>query len=116
MIGIGWEGERLPKICNRITHMGDEAFWTRNIEECEEIYKSKEAAAMQIRRPILYFLIMYIIFIIIQSLIRTWAIHDRSRPDNSDMVEVYRAFHIIMSQIRRGLTAPPDARIQVENR
>ena len=55
MIGIGYEGEGLPKICDRITHIGDEAFWIRNIEECEEMCKSKDIATMQVRRPIIYF-------------------------------------------------------------
>jgi hypothetical protein len=62
---VGWEGESLAKICSRITHYGNEEFWARNMAECQEIYASKEAAAMQIRKPILIgFIVLILLYMV----------------------------------------------------
>ena len=109
---VGWEGESLPKICQQITHMADEQFWLRNIEECTKIYESKENAMMHVRKPIVYIILAYVFFVMIQSLIRTWATvrQNSSRlAYRRDMVETYEAFDLIMKVICRGMMkyAPP---------
>ena len=99
---IGWEGSTLPSICTQITHMGDETFWSRNIEECEKIYLNKERAMLHVRKPIVYIIFAVVTFYAVQSLLQTWAIRKQHRP-HQEMVETYEAFRLIMKVIRRGL-------------
>mmetsp|Transcript_2407 Transcript_2407/g.5529 ORF Transcript_2407/g.5529 Transcript_2407/m.5529 type:complete len:683 (-) Transcript_2407:59-2107(-) len=99
---IGWEGQPLPRICAQVTFHGDEAFWSRNLEECQRIYAAKEAAALHVRKPILYILIACGLFFAIQSLVKTHAIRRQYRPDRN-MVETYNAFNILLRQIQRGV-------------
>ena len=100
---MGWEGAPLPQICLQITHMGDEAFWKRNMDECTRIYEAKEKTALQIRKPIVYLMTLYIIFLVIRSLVQAWALRHRKREVDPDMLETYQAFNMLMRQIRRGL-------------
>lgn len=100
---VGWEGQSLAKICSRVTYHGDEEFWTRNIEECERIYASKEAAAMQIRKPILVGLFIMIIFYMVKSLVEARAMR-RQRLD-PNMVEMYRAITMLIRQVKRAIEA-----------
>lgn len=94
---FGWEGESLARICSRVTHYGDEDFWRRNMEECEQIYASKEAAAMQIRKPILIGVIILILFYMIRSIIEA-----RRHPQlDPNMVETYRAITMLARQLKR---------------
>ncbi len=100
---IGWEGSPLPSICAQITHMGDENFWSKNIDECEKIYSNKEMAMLHVRRPILYLIIALAMFFAIQSLLKTWAIQKQNRPSR-EMVETYEAYRLVMKVLRRGMT------------
>ena len=99
---IGWEGETLPRICAQITYHGDEAFWSRNMDECERIYHSKEAAAMQIRKPIAIGCMILIAFFMVKSIVeaRARALQRQQRVD-PNMVETYRAIHMLIRQLKR---------------
>ena len=97
---IGWEGQPLPRICSQVTFHGDEAFWSRNMQECEKIYAAKEAAALHIRKPLLYIAIAAGLFFAVQSLVRTNAIRRQYRPDRN-MVETYNALNILLRQFNR---------------
>ncbi|KAL9180147.1 hypothetical protein ACHAXT_008117 [Thalassiosira profunda] len=101
---IGWEGEPLPRICARVTYHGDETFWSRNIEECERIYLSKEAAAMQVRKPIVVGLLIVVAFFMVKSVVEARARAQRQRID-PNMVETYRAIQMLTRQLRRAATA-----------
>ena len=76
---IGWEGEPLPRICARITYHGDEAFWSRNLEECEQLYYAQESAAMQVRRPIVIGFFILALFYIVKSIVAARALRRRER-------------------------------------
>ena len=96
---FGWEGESLARICSRVTHYGDEDFWRRNMEECEQIYASKEAAAMQIRKPILIGVFILMLFYMIRSIIEA-----RRHPQiDPNMVETYRAITMLARQLKRAV-------------
>ena len=99
---VGWEGETLPRICSQITYHGDEAFWSRNMDECERIYQSKEAAAMQIRKPIAIGCMILIAFFMVKSIVeaRARALQRQQRVD-PNMVETYRAIHVLIRQLKR---------------
>jgi hypothetical protein len=101
---VGWESEPLPRICSRITYHGDEIFWTRNIDECERIYQSKELAAMQVRKPIVIGFLMIAIFYMIKSIVEARALRMRERVD-PNMVETYRAIQMLTRQLRRAVNA-----------
>ena len=98
---IGWEGESLARICSRVTHYGDEDFWRRNMEECEGIYASKEAAAMQIRKPILIGAIVLIMFYMVKSIVEAQAMRRQQLDPN--MVETYRAITMLARQLKRAV-------------
>jgi len=100
---VGWEGSTLANICTQVTHMGDESFWNRNIEECIKIYENKEVAMLHVRRPVVYIALAYISFLITQSLVKTWAIRKQNRP-HREMVETYEAFRLLSKLIQRGMT------------
>jgi hypothetical protein len=97
---IGWEGQPLPRICSQVTFHGDEAFWSRNMQECEKIYAAKEAAAMHIRKPLLYIAVAAGLFFAAQSLVRTNAIRRQYRPDRN-MYDVYNALNTLLRQVNR---------------
>ncbi|EJK66738.1 hypothetical protein THAOC_12307, partial [Thalassiosira oceanica] len=99
---VGWEGETLPRICAQITYHGDEAFWSRNMDECERIYQSKEAAAMQIRKPIAIGCMIFIAFFMVKSIVeaRARALQRQQRVD-PNMVETYQAIHMLIRQLKR---------------
>jgi len=99
---IGWEGEPLPRICARITYHGDESFWSRNIEECEQIYYAKESAAMQVRKPIVIGFLILMLFYMIKSIVAARALRRRERID-PNMVETYRAIQMLTRQLRRAV-------------
>ena len=101
---IGWEGEPLPRICARITYHGDETFWSRNIEECERIYYAKEAAALQVRKPIVIVVLILVVFYMAKSIIAARALRRRERID-PNMVETYRAIQMLTRQLRRAVNS-----------
>mmetsp|Transcript_2981 Transcript_2981/g.5296 ORF Transcript_2981/g.5296 Transcript_2981/m.5296 type:complete len:481 (-) Transcript_2981:123-1565(-) len=101
---LGWEGEPLPRICARVTYHGDESFWSRNIEECEQIYKTKELAAMQVRKPIVIGFIILVLFYMAKSIVAARALRRRERID-PNMVETYQAIQMLTRQLRRAVNA-----------
>lgn len=100
---LGWEGEPLAKICSRVTHHGDEQFWKRNMDECEAIYASKEAAAMQVRKPILIGFLLLIAFYMVKSLVEARAMRRHQLDPN--MVETYRAITMLTRQLKRAMNS-----------
>lgn len=92
----------MARICARITYHGDESFWIRNIEECERIYNAKEEATLRIARPVVYFLLCYMLYQAIKSLVLLYAERKRIRPDN-DMEATYRAFNVLIGQVGRAI-------------
>lgn len=101
---VGWEGEPLPRICARVTYHGDEEFWSRNLEECERIFLSKEAAAMQVRKPLLISFLCIIAFYMVKSIVEARALRQRERID-PNMVETFRAINMLTRQLRRAMDA-----------
>mmetsp|Transcript_40099 Transcript_40099/g.85372 ORF Transcript_40099/g.85372 Transcript_40099/m.85372 type:complete len:459 (+) Transcript_40099:134-1510(+) len=101
---LGWEGEPLPRICARITYHGDESFWSRNFEECEQIYKAKEMAAMQWRKPVAIGFLVLMLFYMAKSIVAARALRRRERID-PNMVETYRAIQMLTRQLRRAANA-----------
>lgn len=99
---VGWEGEPLPRICAQITYTGDEGFWSRNIEECERIYRAKEDAAMLFRKPLLVSVIVVVIFYMVKSIVEARALRRRERID-PNMVETFRAINMLSRQLRRAM-------------
>mmetsp|Transcript_25602 Transcript_25602/g.37829 ORF Transcript_25602/g.37829 Transcript_25602/m.37829 type:complete len:323 (+) Transcript_25602:147-1115(+) len=99
----GWEGASLPKICARITYHGDEDFWRRNLEDCQQIYSAKEEAMMRMSRPFIYLLTLIVGFFTIRSLVREYALwlsKHMEKPDRN-MVETYDAFRVLFRQMNR---------------
>ena len=97
---IGWEGMDLPDVCSRITYYGDRMFWTRNYEECENIYYSKEEVFVRTCRPVLYILLLVLLFIIIRHLIAVYAESKRDRTDRA-VIETYHAFQTLIRLANR---------------
>lgn len=93
-----WEGEPLPTICARLTYHGDASFWYRNLTECQVIFDSKRTAWLQVARPITYVAVVGMCFYALLITIREWR---RPPPMNRDMVDLYRAFNVILGQIQR---------------
>jgi len=87
--------------------MGDAAFWDRNIDECQKIYETKEVASLHYRKPMVYLFLAYLLFLVVQSLIRTWAIRRQNRP-HPEMVETYQAFKLLTKVLHRGMTIRDD--------
>jgi len=96
----GWEGQSLPGICARITFHGDEAFWGRNVQECERIFSYKEEHYMRIVKPGVYGVLVVVVIYVIRMLVREHALH-RRQPQNRDMVETYHAIQILLRQFKR---------------
>ena len=99
---VGWEGEPLPRICAQITYTGDEGFWSRNIDECERIYRAKEDAAMLFRKPLLVLVIVVAVFYMVKSIVEARALRRRERID-PNMVETFRAINMLSRQLRRAM-------------
>ena len=99
---VGWEGEPLPRICAQVTYTGDEGFWSRNIEECERIYRAKEDAAMQVRKPLFVLFIIVIVWYMVKSIVEARALRRRERID-PNMVETFRAINMLSRQLRRAM-------------
>ncbi len=106
---IGWEGQPLPLICSQVTHMGDETFWRKNMDECQKIYDTKEEASLHYRKPLVYIFLAYMLFRMVQSLVRTYAIRRQNKP-NPEMIETYEAFRLLMRVIQRALSRIDDGR------
>lgn len=106
---IGWEGQSLALICAQVTHMGDESFWSRNMAECEKIYATKERAALYFRRPLVFIVLFYILFLVVRSLVHARAVREQNRPP-PEMVEIYRTFKMVMKVIQRGMNNEYDDR------
>jgi hypothetical protein len=116
---IGWEGASLPTICARITYYGDAQFWRRNLQECEDIYATKEESFLRIARPTVYVVILIFVIWVLRQLLHHWQQLARYRHDHfarnappPEMVETYRAFQILLRNIRRGLEPPPNQQAQ----
>lgn len=92
----GWEGEKMEKICMRITYHGDVDFWARNMEECLKIYHSKELSLLLVTKPILYLVLLILAFTVIHALVKASAV---SKPD-PDMVATYKAFKVLGKNFR----------------
>jgi hypothetical protein len=101
---IGWEGMSVPRICARITYHGDEEFWSRNMEECNRIFTTKEEAHLRLVRPMLYIMTMVSVFLAVRSLIREWARSKKVPKPDRDMVETFQAFQMILRQVRKGFS------------
>ena len=112
---VGWEGQSLSLICSQITHMGDESFWSRNADECQKIYDTKELAALHFRKPLVFLFLAYLAFLVIRSLIHTWAIRQQNRP-HPEMVEIYQTFKMLMKVLQRGLNGRDDERRNTRHR
>jgi hypothetical protein len=112
---IGWEGSTLPAVCARITYYGDVAFWNRNLEECQDIYQAKEEAFLRVARPTLYTIALMIILWLVREVLQHRIHLARHRagpataPPPADMVDTYRAFQILLRQVRKGLEPRPAA-------
>jgi hypothetical protein len=98
---IGWEGADLSEICSRITYHGDKFFWSRNLEECELIYATKEEAFLRVTRPAMYATLALVLFYAFRHLVAQYAESRRDTADR-DMIETYRAFQILLRQAHRG--------------
>lgn len=112
---VGWEGQSLSNVCSQITHMGDESFWSRNVDECQKIYDTKELAALHFRRPLVFLFLAFLAFLVIRSLIHTWAIRQQNRP-HPEMVEIYQTFKMLMKVLHRGLNGRDDERRNTRRR
>ena len=106
---VGWEGQSLSLICSQITHMGDESFWSRNIDECQKIYDNKEMAMLHFRKPMVFVILSYLAFLMIRSLVQAWAIKKQNRP-HPEMVEIYQTFKMLMNIVQRGSNGRDDDR------
>lgn len=107
---IGWEGERLARICARITYHGDEAFWSRNLAECERIYAAKEEAWLRVTRPLVYMVIAGIVLAILRFIIQEIAAAYKHRPrrlQDREMIETYQAFQVLLRQVRKAVAPSP---------
>jgi hypothetical protein len=106
---IGWEGSTLPTVCARITYYGDVAFWSRNLEECQDIYQAKEEAFLRLARPTLYTIGLGVLLWLVREVLQHRIVLARHRagpataPPPADMVDTYRAFQILLRQVRKGL-------------
>jgi len=99
---LGWEGESLSRICARITFHGDEIFWERNMLECQRIFDVKEQAWLRVARPFVGLFVAVFAVWALRLLIREWRRHhQRERPMDRDMVDLFRAFTVITRQIYR---------------
>jgi hypothetical protein len=96
----GWEGDRLERVCARITYHGDEAFWSRNLVECERIYAAKEAAWLRLTRPLANAIVLVMIFLITRRALRR-PIPRGLSPAERDAVETYRAIHVLVRQLKK---------------
>lgn len=97
---VGWEGLDLPDICSRITYHGDRVFWTRNLTECEEIYRNKEEAFVRVLRPIFYAIVLVASFVAIRHLVAVYAENKRDRTDRA-VLETYHAFQTLVKLANR---------------
>jgi hypothetical protein len=104
---LGWEGDPLPRICARITYHGDEAFWSRNGAECERIYAAKREAWMRLARPTMGLALLTVSVAVVRFTIWEWRrVRWERPPTDRDMVETYRAFQVLLRQVRRAMHPP----------
>ena len=113
----GWEGDSLPHICRRITFHGDRVFWERNYTECQALFENKQKAFVRFALPMVYGVVFIGSILAIRFisgalyqmyLDRVFA--ERRRQPPPDMVETYRAFQVILRQIREALVQDPRGR------
>ncbi len=97
-----WEGMPLSQICVRLSLMGDEDFWRRNMEDCQRMYQLKQEAVVRTIQPLVYLGILYVIW----SMIKVEYLRRRQNQPDPNMVELYHAFHGVLRQVQRAL-APP---------
>jgi hypothetical protein len=96
----GWEGDRLERVCSRITYHGDESFWSRNLAECERIYSAKEAAWLRVTRPLANVVVLVALFSIGRRVLRR-PIPRRLSPTERDALETYRAIQVLTRQLKK---------------
>lgn len=96
----GWEGASLTTICARMTY-GDEEFWERNFEDCENMYQAKESAFLFVGRPLLFLLLLSFVAWIIKQYMWHNAMRERDRYRDRDMIEFYRAIQVLFRQSNR---------------
>ena len=116
-----WEGEALPRICARITFHGDEAFWGRNLFECERIFRAKEEAWLRLARPI----VGLGVAVFVVWALRLWMVawkqlqqqraRDRQGPVDREIIDFYHAFNAVARQIHR-VTAEAKPVLQQQQR
>ena len=119
---LGWEGDSLPSICSRITYHGDSSFWYRNLEECERIYAAKEEAWLRLARPFVWGVWMLLVVLIARFIV--WELYSKPHPPtpprpppvDRDMVDLYRAWQVILRQVQRGQNYPTTNQQQQQQR
>jgi len=102
----GWEGVPLAQVCARLTlNYGDVDFWNRNLEECQHLFETKREAWMRVARPITCFAFGIAVFVVLRFLMLE-LLRNRGPfhpPPDRDMVETYRAFQVLLRQIKRNV-------------
>jgi len=96
---VGWEGEPLPRICARATRHGDEEFWQRNIEECEDLYHTREAAALRLCKPLAAGGLALALLAAARSWVAAQALRRKDLDPN--LVEMCQALRMLTRQLRR---------------
>jgi hypothetical protein len=98
----GWEGDRIERVCSRITYHGDEAFWSRNAGECERIYAAKEEAYLRLARPLAYLLLVACWSWVVSTILPlVRPAPRRMNPMERDAVETYRALQVLLRQAKK---------------
>ena len=109
---LGWEGADLPSICARITYHGDSAFWYRNLEECQRIYAAKEEAWLRLARPLVWGIWMLAALLVVRFIIwELWSAPPPPQPAppvDRDMVDLYRAWQVLLRQFHRAAMPPTE--------
>ena len=101
-----WEGESLPRICARITYHGDQAFWERNLTECQRIFDAKLEAWLRLTRPVVgLVVVMVLVWAFRLTILAAWRARavaaQHVRPVDREILDFYRAFQVVTRQIQR---------------
>ncbi len=100
-----WEGMPLSQICVRLSLMGDEDFWKRNMDDCQRMYQLKQDAVVRTIQPLVYAGILYMMW----CMMKLEYLRRRQYQPDPNMVELYHAFHVVLRQVQRVLAASPPA-------
>lgn len=96
----GWEGASLTNICARMTY-GDEEFWKRNLQDCENMYEAKESAFLFVGRPLVFLVLLLALVWIVKQWLWYHELQQRDRYQDRDMVQTYRAMQVLFRQLSR---------------